>query len=152
MARTPLWVPFLTNSNGFDNLSTDTHVIIDIASIADAELDMQLTQYTTRRVVFTMLLENQTTDIQVGLGIRFRTEGLGASNAPAPVVQAAHDWQFHEYVVNGSTDDFPTVIRRDVTISRRMRAVNDELMFSIENRTTVTVAYWVGGRALILRQ
>ena len=150
--RTPLWIPFLTNSDGFDTLATTLSVHIDIASIMNSDLGMELAQYTTQRVIFTFLLENQTVDIQVGVGMRFRTEGVGASTAPKPVTQVSSAWQYHEYVVSGSTADFPTEIRRDVAISRRNRNQDESLQFSIENLTGQTIAYWLGGRALILRQ
>ena len=149
--RTPLWVPFLTNSAGFDTLTTANRVLIDLASIMEADIDMQLWQYTTRRVIFTFLLENQVVDIQVGCGIQFRPEGAGSGANPFPITNATANWQYHEYVVSGSTEDEPTVVRRDISIGRRARQ-DERLIFMIENLSGQTIAYWLGGRALILRQ
>ena len=150
--RRPQWMPILSSDDAFDTLAADTAVFFNIPSIADTSLGgITQRQYTTRRVVFNFLLENQTVDIIVGIGIIYRQDTIGATQPPRPVLEPAADWQYHEYVTNGSTADFPTMISRDISISRRTRALDLDLVFAVENRTAQTVAFHLGGRALVLR-
>ncbi len=149
--RTSMWLPFVTLLTGFTSLTANSFVYIVIPSIVEADLGMDLSQYTTQRVIFTFLLESQGVDIIVALGMVYRQESSGAADAPSPGLQPATNWQYHEYVVNGSTDDDPTMIRRDVAISRKMRGTDMDLVLTVDNRTSVTIAFWAGGRALMLR-
>ena len=112
--RTSLWVPFVTSTAVFDSLAAGLEVHIDLASISESDMGLELSQYTTRRVLFTLIVEEQATDFVLATGIVYRQEGVAATSPPNAATNPTANWQYHEYHALSSTQSEPLRVVREL--------------------------------------
>jgi len=150
MARRRVWLPFTSNTDTYDTLATGSSVLLAINSIVNVELGMELSQMTTRRLIFTATLGINAVDAVISIGVSFRPEVLTAAQGNQPGSNPAATWQFWEQMLIDADATVPTRIHRDVAISRRALGSESELEIQLQNQSAGTISWHLTGRVLVL--